>query len=78
MNKGVYTGGNNVRLEVKRIGTCKVDLCGGPFLILHDVLYTQEIPQNIVFVSILLDVGFDLLFSHNSVRIRLDYFVYSF
>ena len=34
---------NNSRLEVKGIGTCKVDLQGVGSLMLHDILYTLEI-----------------------------------
>ena len=35
--------GNNSRLEVKGIGTCKVDLRSGRSLMLHRVLYAIEI-----------------------------------
>ncbi|KAH0707780.1 hypothetical protein KY290_011743 [Solanum tuberosum] len=50
---------NNVKLEVKGKGSCKVDLCGGRSLMLHDVLYAPEIRQNLVFVSVLLDDEID-------------------
>ena len=52
--------GNNARLEVKGIDTCKVDFCGGHSLMLHDFLYTPEIRRNLV------------SFSCNNFRIALD------
>ena len=45
---------------------------------LHDILYAPEIPQNLVSVSVLLDVGFYLFFSRNCVRITLDNVFYGF
>ena len=50
---------NNSRLEVKGIGTCKVDLRSGRSLMLHRVLYAIEIWQNLVSVYGFVDVGFD-------------------
>ncbi|KAH0749462.1 hypothetical protein KY290_028694 [Solanum tuberosum] len=41
-SRWIYLG-NNVRLEVKGIGTCKVDLRDARSLMLHDILYTPEI-----------------------------------
>ncbi|KAH0651764.1 hypothetical protein KY284_031676 [Solanum tuberosum] len=41
-SRWIYVG-NIVKLEVKGIGTCKVDLCGGRSLMFHDVLYAAEI-----------------------------------
>ena len=67
-----------MKLEVKGIGTCKVDLCIGRSLMFPDILYTPEIRRNIVFVSILLNVCFNLLFSRNSARITLDNVLYGF
>src|SRR5262249_7329095 len=37
-SKWLYVG-NNDRIEVKGLGTCRVDLRGGKTLILHDVLH---------------------------------------
>ena len=70
--------GNNVKLEVKGIDTCKVDLSGDCYLILHHVLYTPEIRRNLLYVSVLLNSGFDSLFSRNGVRITLDNVLYGF
>lgn len=75
----IYVG-NNVRLDVIGIGTCKVDLCGGRSLMLHDVLYNLEIRRNLfsASVSVLLDVGCDLYFCCYSVRITLDNVLHCF
>ena len=35
--------GNEASMEVLGIGTCKLELCGGRTLLLHDVLYAPEI-----------------------------------
>ena len=40
--KWIYVG-NNLRVEAKGIGTCKLQLHGGQMLYLHDVLYAPEI-----------------------------------
>ena len=45
---------------------------------LHDVIYTPESQRNLVYVYFLLEVGFDLFFSRNGVRITLDNFLYGF
>ena len=39
---------NNSRVEAKGIGTCKLTLCGGRILLLHDVLYAPEIRRNLI------------------------------
>lgn len=67
----IYVG-NNAKLKVNEIDTCKVDLCDGRSFMLQEVLYAQEILWNIVFVSILVDVGFDLFLCRNSVRITFN------
>jgi len=76
-SRWIYVG-NNARLEVKGIGTCKVDLRGGRSLMLHDVLYAPEIRRNLVSVFVLLEVGFDLFCSRNGIRITLDNVFYGF
>nr|XP_009793136.1 PREDICTED: uncharacterized protein LOC104240047 [Nicotiana sylvestris] len=67
----VYVG-NNAKLEVKEIGTCIMDMRGGQSLMLHDVLYVPEIQRNLVSVSVLLDLDFNLNFSHSGLRITQD------
>ncbi|XP_075088370.1 uncharacterized protein LOC142170372 [Nicotiana tabacum] len=76
-SKHVYVG-NNAKLEVKRIGTCRMDMRGDRSLMLHDVLYVPEIQRNLVFVSILLDLDFNLNFSRNGLRITQDNVFYDF
>ncbi|XP_019258256.1 PREDICTED: uncharacterized protein LOC109236514 [Nicotiana attenuata] len=71
ISKHVYVG-NNAKLEVKGIGTCRMDMRGGRSLMLHDVLYVPEIRRNLVSVSILLDLDFNLNFSGNGLRITQD------
>ena len=38
----IYVG-NNSKFEVNGIGTCKLELCRGCTLFLHDVLYASDI-----------------------------------
>ena len=64
-SRWIYVG-NNSRVEVKGIGTCKLDLSTGRTLFLHDVLHAPEIRQNLVSVIVLLSLGFKLHF-HDSV-----------
>ena len=57
----IYVG-NNFKVEVKGIGTCKLELRRGCTLFLHDVLYAPNIQWNLVFVLVLLSLGFNLNF----------------
>ncbi|KAK9200885.1 hypothetical protein WN944_016084 [Citrus x changshan-huyou] len=59
--KWIYVG-NNSRVEAKGIGTCKLQLHGGQMLYLHDVLYAPEIRRNLVFVTVLLNMGYHVIF----------------
>ena len=61
----IYVG-NNSKVEVKGIRTCKLELHKGHTLFLHDVLYTSDIQRNLVSVLVLLGIGFNLNF-HDSV-----------
>ena len=60
--------GYNTRIEVKGVGTCKLDLQGGQILYIHYVLHSPEIRQNLVSVTALLRLGY-LNFYENSVDI---------
>lgn len=60
---------NNARVEVKDIGTYKLELHGSQTLILHDVLYALEIRRNLIFVVVLLGLCFNLNFNSGLVRI---------
>ena len=57
----IYVG-NNSKIEVKGIKTCKLELHKGRTLFLHDVLYASNIRRNLVFVLVLLGLGFNLNF----------------
>ena len=59
--KFVYVG-NNVRLEVERIGTCNVPIKNGKSLVFINCLYVPMICRNLVFVTCLLHFGFQLDF----------------
>ena len=59
--------GNNASIEVKGIGTCKLQLRCGQTLFLYDVLYVPEIRRNLVSVISLLKFGFDVNFHDGSV-----------
>ncbi|XP_070017659.1 uncharacterized protein [Nicotiana sylvestris] len=76
-SKHVYVR-NNAKLEVKGIVTCRMDMCGGRSLMLHDVLYVSEIRRNLVSLSFLLDLDFNLNFSCNGLRITQDNVFYGF
>lgn len=51
---------NDDRVEVKGIRTCKLHLRGCHTILLHDVLFTLEIRRNLIFVVVLLRLGFSL------------------
>ena len=63
--------GNNEKMEVLRIDTCKLVLRGGKVLLLHDVLYAPEIRRNLVFVFLLIKNGFCLSFHDTGVDLFL-------
>ena len=64
--KWVYVG-NNARLEVQGVGICKISIKDGHCLHLVDVLYVPQIRRNLISVSCLLDLGFELTFHGNKV-----------
>ena len=76
-SKYIYVGTND-RVEVKGIGTCKLDLQGGHVLYLHDVLYAPDIRRNLVFGLVLLKLGYNLYFEDNYVRIADKTTVYGY
>ena len=63
--------GNNTKIEVKGIGTCKLVFRDGRTLLLHDVLYVPSIRRNLISVTILMNLDFDWLFSGNHVKLFL-------
>ncbi|KAK0599320.1 hypothetical protein LWI29_004233 [Acer saccharum] len=54
----IYVG-NNSRVEVNGIGTCKLMMHGGQVLYLQDVLYAPGIRRNLVSVIVLLGLGYE-------------------
>ena len=64
--------GNNTSMDVLGIGTCKFVMWKGHTLYLHDVLYAPEVRQNLVFVAVLLLLGFKIVFEKDYVNVLLD------
>ena len=64
--------GNNFRVEAKGIGTCKLTLRGIRILLLLDVLYALEIRRNLVYVPVLLELGYNLNFHGVCLEIFLN------
>jgi transposase InsO family protein len=67
----IYVG-NNSRVEVKGIGSCKLIMRGGRTLILHDVLFAPEIRRNLVSVLVLIKLGFTVNFYKDGLNLFLD------
>ena len=63
---------NNSRVEAKGIGTCKLTLRGGRILLLHDILYAPEIRRNLIYVPVLLELGYYLTFHGVCLEIFLN------
>ena len=63
-SKWIYVG-NNTRVAVKGIGTCKLVLEGGHTLLLHDVLFAPDIRRNIISVVVMLGLGYEWHFHDN-------------
>ena len=63
--------GNNLRVEIRSIGTCQLLMRGGCTLFLHDVLFASEIRRNLVSVLVLVRFGFNVNFHNNGVDLSL-------
>ena len=70
MERWIYVG-NNARILVKGIDTCKLVLRGGQTLLLHDILYAPNIRRNLIYVLVLLKFGFNWYFYDDNVRLCL-------
>jgi hypothetical protein len=70
--------GNNSRVPVKGISTCKLNIRDGRTLLLHDVLFAPEIRRNLVSVVLLLRFGFTLSMCSSSIKLYLDDVCYSY
>ena len=75
--KWIYVG-NNSRVEVKGVGTCKLVMHGGKTLLLHDVLFAPQIRRNLVSVLVLINLGFQLNFHAFGVDLYLDTIHYGY
>ena len=63
--------GNNTSINVLGIGTCKLVMRKGRTLYLHDVLYALEVRRNLVFIVVLLQLGFKIVFEKDCVNVLL-------
>ena len=70
-SRWIYVG-NNSRVEAKGIGTYKLTLHSGRILLLHDVLYAPEIRRNLIYVHVLLKLGYYLTFHGVCLEIFLN------
>ena len=70
--------GNNTLTDVLGIGTCKLVMRKGRTLYLHDVLYAQEVRQNLVSLVVLLQLGFRIVFDKDCMNVLLDNVCYEF
>jgi hypothetical protein len=76
-SKWLYVG-NNSHILVKSIGTCKLDMCDGRTLLLHDVLFAPEIRRNLKSVVVLLRFGFTLNMCSTSIKLYLNDVCYGY
>ena len=67
----IYVG-NGAYVDVKGIGTCKLELRGGQTLYLHDVLYALGIRRNLLSVLCLCRLGYILTYDTSGVRVFYD------
>jgi len=69
--------GNNTRVEVKGVGTCKLCMHGGQSSYLHDVLFALDIPPNLVSeLLLLLSCEFVMYFHDTNVELFLNSIYY--
>ena len=64
--------GNNTSTNVLRIGTCNLVMLKGRTLYQHYVLYALEVRRNLVFVVVLFQLGFKIVFEKDCVNVLLD------
>ena len=70
--------GDNTSVDVLRIGTCKLLMWKGCTLYLHDVLYAPKVRQNLISVTVLVKLGFKIVFEQDCVKVLLDNMVYGY
>jgi hypothetical protein len=64
--------GTNAKVDILGIGNYVLKLPGGGKLVLRDTLYSPSMRRNLIFVSQLESVGYDILFGKGKVKILLD------
>ena len=70
--------GNNTSANVLGISTYKLVMCKGRTLYLYDVLYEPEVRRNHVYVVVLLQLGFKIVFEKDYVNVLLDNVCYGY
>ena len=70
--------GNNTSADLLGIGTCKLLMRKGRTLYLHDVLFAPEVCWNLVFVVVLVKLGFKIEVKQDYVKVLLDNIVYGY
>jgi hypothetical protein len=67
-NRYVYLG-TNAKADILGIGNYVLKLPGGGKLLLKDTLYSQSMRRNLISVSQLESIGYDILFGNGRVKI---------
>ena len=70
--------GNNTSVDVLGIGTCKLLMRKVRTFYLHDVLFAFEVCQNLVFVVVLVKLGFKIVFEQDYVKVLPDNIVHGY
>ena len=64
--------GNDTSSEVFGIHTCKLLMRKGRTLYLHDVFFEPKVCQNLVFIVVLVKLGFKIAFEQDYVKVLLN------
>ena len=75
--KWIYVG-NNARVAIQGIGTCKLVLWGSQTLFLRDVLYAAKVCRNSIFMLVLLKLDFNMYPVKNNIELPLGTTYYGF
>ena len=76
-SRSIYMG-NNTLAYVLGISTCKLIMRKGRTLYLHDVPYVPEVRRNLVYVVVLVKLGFKIVFEQDCVKVLSDNVVYGY
>ena len=69
---------NNTSTDVLGIDTCKLLMRKGRTLYLHDVLYASKVLRNLVYVVVLVKLGFKNVCGQDCIKVLLDNLVYGY